>query len=695
MRLTALPPVIRPGGSGVIVVQLVNGSGVPTPTPTGTAIDLYSSDPLAVSMPSQVTVPPGKSHAEANYTALSAGNVTVTAVADGLNAATVQVSPSAASSYALRIAMAPLQQVAAPGDTVPVLVELMAGGIPFDAPFPVEVTVASSAPGSSLTQVQISPGSSFGYAGIQVPSGSNQSFIRLTASADGFMSNSTARGVAPKGSGAASAALLGPLAVLPSGATAEFSISLVSNAGQPADGPATFQLFSSNESVVSPLVSSLTVTAGEDIATFEAQLGTNGTAQLTALAPGIFSQSLNVSVAQPYAVKMHVDAPSVVRVGETYSFSVELVGQKGILSYDGALAVPTYSNDTEIQVQSEVSTASGYGIGTFTVAGPGSANITAVVGGYFAGFAGVRAYSTPLVVPVTYQVSAATDSGPLSGLPINFTYRSAVTTVLTGPSGVAAFEAHNDTITLATAPSSFTIDNRTFFFTGWSNGVRGENVSLLSSAPTYSITAQYFTTTYTFLALSDGQEPVAGLRFNVSSAALKENFTLTTDNKGTAQFALPKGSSFTVSVPVLYQPSGQTKYSFLNLENSTRNVVNITAPAAMIIDAKYATYYQFQVTSPIGNTTGSGWYRSGSSAPYSLSETSSGGPLVFQRFAGWTGSFSSDQPSGSTVITSPEFITAQWSTDNTLLFAAIGGVIAAAAVIGLLIFRLKKRIAPS
>ena len=118
-------------------------------------------------------------------------------------------------------------------------------------------------------------------------------------------------------------------------------------------------------------------------------------------------------------------------------------------------------------------------------------------------------------------------------------------------------------------------------------------------------------------------------------------------------------------------------------------MVNVTAAAT--IKATYATYYQFEVTSPIGNTTGSGWYRSGSTATYSVGATSSGGPLVYQRFSGWTGSFSSEQQSGSTVITSPEFITAQWSADNSLLFVAVGTGLAGATVIGLFVFRLKKR----
>jgi hypothetical protein len=243
------------------------------------------------------------------------------------------------------------------------------------------------------------------------------------------------------------------------------------------------------------------------------------------------------------------------------------------------------------------------------------------------------------------------------------------------------------------------LTNRTYLFTGWSSGAKGESVSLLASTPTYSLTAQYFRsvvpTSYSVLAVSDGQEPVAGLRLNVSSRALKENFSLTTNSRGVAHFVLPNASTFIVSVPEVFQPSGQTRYAFLSIGNSTRNVVNVTATAAVTVNARYATYYQFQVASPIGSTTGSGWYRSGSSASYSVDETSSGGPLVFQRFTGWTGSFSSDQPSGSTSITSPEFISAQWSTDNSLLFAASGGVIAAAAVIGLFIFRLRRRAPPS
>jgi len=114
---------------------------------------------------------------------------------------------------------------------------------------------------------------------------------------------------------------------------------------------------------------------------------------------------------------------------------------------------------------------------------------------------------------------------------------------------------------------------------------------------TYSVAAEYFRsvvpTTHSAEATSDGHEPLAGLRFSVSSAALRENMTLSTDANGRASLVLPNDSSFLLSVPELYQPSGQTRYALLTLENSTRNVANVAAAAATTIEAVYATYYQF------------------------------------------------------------------------------------------------------
>ena len=699
IRLTAIPAQLPPGGSGVVIVQLVDANGNPSPARADVTVSLFSSDPAVAGVSQQVAIPFGRSHAEARVQAGVEGSATVTATADGFLSGSTKVSTAVFSDFALNLV--PMSNPVSTGDPLRLRVGLMAAGRPFEAPDGVQVSITTSLQGVPQQTVEVQPGSSDAYVSISVPSDTSLQtapYMTMTAAATDFTAATAAIGLSPQGANPQIVLVGPPRANLTAGSDEFLSVSLFNGTFAPAAGSLTLDLFSSNSSVVRPLVSQVS-TSGADSVTFPVYPNATGTAQITAIAPGLTSIPLTVTVVAPFKPTLGISLPAKVRMGEAYSFSVGFYDGPAPIPY-GPVSVHLSSSNVNVTVPSSVeASALGYAVGTLAVRGSGVANITAVMEGAVAATTTIVSVYSPVVAPVTYTVTALSDLGPLVGVPVNFTYGDTTYPAITGPSGAAAFAAYNDTSTLVSIPASTTQANRTFYFTGWSDGARSENVSLLSSSPTFSITAQYFRsvvpTTYSLLALSDGQEPVAGLRFNVSSAALGENLTLSTDSKGMAHFVLPNASSFMVSVPELYQPSGQTRYSLLGLENSTRNVVNITAPAAITIEAKYATYFQFQVTSPIGSATGSGWYRSGSSAPYSIGETSSGGPLVFQRFAGWTGSFSSNQPSGSATITSPEFITAQWTTDNSLLFAAAGGVIVAAAVIGLFIFRLRKKAPPS
>ncbi len=690
--LAPVPAELPPGGSGVVVVQLVDANGAPSPARANLTVSLFSSDPSVATVSGQVTVPFGKSHAEAQLKAGIEGSATLTATAGGFSSGSAKVSTSVFSDYALQLV--PLNSPVAPGDLLHLMVGLLAAGQPYEAPAVVQVSLATSLPGIPQQTVEIQPGESAEYAAVPIPSGVSvlpSPFVTVTAAAPEFTAAQTSVPLSPQGS-TPEEALVGPQgATLTAGSYGYLSVSLFNGTFAPAAGTATLSLFSSNSSVVTlsaPQVS----TGGSDSATFEVYANATGTAEITALAPGLTSVPLTVTVVAPFKPSLGLSLPPEVRAGEQYSFAVGFYYGEEPVPY-GPVPVSVSSSDLNITVPTSVeATALGYGIGTLTAAGTGVANITGVMEGATASAETVASFYSPVVGPVTYTVTASSYTGPLAGVPVNFTYDGRVSVTATGSSGSSKFAAFNDTVTTASVPSSIVMENTTYYFTGWSNDVKSENASLLSSAPIFSITAQYFRsvvpTTYSLLVLSDGQAPVGGLRFNVSSRALGENLTLTTNSQGEADFILPNASSFALSVPELYQPSGQTRYSLLSFDNSTRNVVNVTTAT---IEAVYATYYQFEVASPIGNTTGSGWYRSGSTATYSVDETSSGGPLVYQRFSGWTGSFSSGQPSGSTVITSPEFITAQWSADNALLFAAIGVALAGAAVAGLFVFRLKRK----
>ncbi|MDG7025046.1 MAG: hypothetical protein JRN45_11070 [Nitrososphaerota archaeon] len=694
--LAPVPAELPPGGSGVVVVQLVDADGNPSPARANLTVSLFSSDPPVAFVSGQVIVPFGKSHAEARLNPGIEGSATLTATAGGLSSGSANVSTSTFSDFALQLV--PLNSPVAPGDLLHLMVGLLAAGEPYEAPAAVQVSITTSLPGIPQQTVEVQPGESAAYVAVTIPPGASvlsSPFVTVTAAAQEFAAAQTSVPLSPQGS-TPEEALVGPQgASLTAGSHGYLSVSLLNGTFAPAAGTATLGLFSSNSSVVT-LSAPQVFTGGSDSATFEVYANATGTAEIAALAPGLTSVPLTVTVVAPFKPSLGLSLPPKVRAGEQYSFAVGFYYGGEPVPY-GPVPVYVSSSDLNITVPASVeATALGYGTGTLTAAGTGVANVTAVMEGATASAETVASFYSPVVGQVTYTVTASSYTGPLAGVPVNFTYDGRVSVTATGPSGSSTFAAFNDTVTTASVPSSIVMENATYYFTGWSDGVKSENASLLSPAPAFSVTAQYFRsvvpTAYSLLVLSDGQAPVGGLRFNVSSRALGENLTLTTNSQGEAHFILPNSSSFAISVPELYQPTGQTRYSLLSFENSTRNVVNVTATT---IEATYATYYLFEVASPMGKTTGSGWYRSGSTATYSVDETSSGGPLVYQRFSGWTGSFSSGQPSGSTVITSPEFVTAQWSADNSLLFAAAGGVIAAAVVIGVFIFRLRKKATPA
>jgi hypothetical protein len=696
--LTPIPNQLPPGGSGVVVVQLVDANGNPSPARQDVTVNLFSSEPTVASVSQQVTVTLGKSHAEAQVKAGTEGSAELTAAANGFLSGSAKFSTLVFNDFELQLA--PMNDPVSPGDTLHLRVGLLASGRPFETPEGVQISIAASLRSTSQQSVEVQPGASDAYVSIPVPSGSSLTtpYMTITAAAAGFVSATAAISLSPQGANPQEAMVGPPRANLTAGSTEFLSVSLFNGTFAPASGSTNLDLFSSNASVVQPQVTQVTL-SGTDSATFPVYANATGTAQITAIAPGLASVPLTVTVLAPFKPSLGLSLPPKVRAGETYSFSVGFYDGTEPVPY-GPVPVYLSSSDLNLTVPSSVDvSALGYVVGTFTALGTGAANFTAVAEGANPATMITVSILVPAVVQVAYTVEAQSYTGPMIGIPVNFTYDGRTTSIATGLSGSASFLAYNDTAAVVAVPTEISLDSVTYYFTGWSNGAKSENVSLLAASPVYSVTAEYFRsvvpTTYSVEATSDGHEPLGGLHFSVSSAALKENMTLSTDAKGRASFVLPNDSSFSLSVPELYQPSGQTRYALLTLENSTRSVVNVTAAAATTIEAVYATYYQFQVTSPIGNTTGSGWYRSGTSAAYSIDETSSGGPLVYQRFSGWTGSFSSGQPSGSKVITSPAFITAQWSTDDSPLFAVVATVLAGAAVAGLFVFKLRRKLAPS
>ena len=595
ISLTAIPSQLPPGGSGVVIVQLVDVNGNPSPARQDIMVSLYSSDSAVAGVMQQVTIPFGKSHAEAQVKAGIQGSVKLTATADGFLSGSVQVSILVFSDFALQLN--PMNNPVSPGDTLRLQVGLTASGMPFETPAGVQVSVAASLQGVPQQSVEVQPGASNAYFSIHTPSNLSLTtpYLSITAAASGFTSATAAVGLSPQADNPLEV-MVGPPNTNLTAQSAEFlSVSLFNTTFAPAKGTVTLSLFSSNSSVVE-LLNSQVVLSGADSATLPVYTSAIGTAQVTAVAPGLVVLPLTVRVVGPFRPTLGLSVLPEMRVGEAYSFSVGFFHGTQPVPY-GPATVYISSSNAGVTVPSSVEVSTlGYAIGTLAAGSANVANITAVLEGSGATTAALSFISAPVIAPVTYTVKVASDSGPLAEVPVNFTYGGRTAILDTDGSGVAVFGTFNNTAT-------------------------------------------------------------------------------------------------TISFPEQIQPSGQTRYVFVSMGNSTGRAINVTASAPVNFTARYATYYQFHVVSPIGNTTGSGWYRSGTPATYSIDETSSGGPLVYQRFAGWSGSFFSDQPSGSTVITSPESITARWGSDSGLLFAAVGATLAGAAVVGLFVFRLRRKAA--
>ncbi len=683
----------------MIVVQLIDANGLPSPARNGSVtVGLFSSDPGMANSAQQVTIPYGKSHAEAEFSAGIRGSATITAIANGYKSGSVIVTSSLFNGFALSVT--PMSNPVSPGDDVKLKIELLASGIPYNSPVSVPVIISTSASGIGQQAVEVEGGSCCAYAVMTIPGtvdAARTPFVTVAVAASGFTSSQAAIRLSPKG-GTPEVVLVGPVgAPLAAGSTQFLSVALFNQSLAPAVGSVTLSLFSSNASVILPQVSRVTIN-GSDGAFFAVHAITAGTAQVTAVAPGLSTVPLTITVVNPYKPKLKVFVPPVMREGERYSFATEFTDWSGATPWAyGPATIYVSSSSVSISPPSSLQVSElGYAIGTLTVMGSGNATITAALEGIAAGIAGTNAVIVSLVAPVTYTVTAASDAGPLLGVPLNFSFSGVNQTILTNRQGQAIIRAYNDSATLISAPPAFSVGNSTFYFTGWSNTARKTTVAVIGGG-NYKIEAQYLRsivpTTYTLLALGDGGKPIAGMRFNVTGG--RGTLSLKTDSSGEAAFVLPNATSFRIAVLMLYQPSGGTKYNFLGLMNSTKDVANFTSSQGFTISAKYATFYSLEVATPIGQATGAGWYRSGSTASYSISETSSGGPLVYQRFASWTGSITSSQPSSSVLMDSPKSITAKWAEDNSMLFAAAGGAVTAAAILGFFIFRLRKKAAPS
>lgn len=131
------------------------------------------------------------------------------------------------------------------------------------------------------------------------------------------------------------------------------------------------------------------------------------------------------------------------------------------------------------------------------------------------------------------------------------------------------------------------------------------------------------------------------------------------------KWSLDRGS--TTDVPV--KDSG--RFTTPSIPMNTSHTVTFTS-----IDQYYVL-----VISPLGTTSGSGWYDKGTTAFFSVTPTSTfTGLLISNTFSGWSGDSTDKNSDGTILVNAPATITAQWTQNSTYLYIAVLSIAAAAAV---------------
>jgi hypothetical protein len=158
-----------------------------------------------------------------------------------------------------------------------------------------------------------------------------------------------------------------------------------------------------------------------------------------------------------------------------------------------------------------------------------------------------------------------------------------------------------------------------------------------------------------------------------------------------------KDSSASIAaVPTEVEGASGTKYVFVTwiVDNTPRSgngfAVVMDAPHKVV--AQYETRFLLTVVSDYGNPSGSGYYKSGDTATFSV--ISPVGIGIQHVFAEWRGDYTGSDPKGSITMDGPKTVTAVWTTSYFQIYIIIGALVAVAVVVGLLLW-MRRRGRPS
>jgi hypothetical protein len=168
-----------------------------------------------------------------------------------------------------------------------------------------------------------------------------------------------------------------------------------------------------------------------------------------------------------------------------------------------------------------------------------------------------------------------------------------------------------------------------------------------------------------------------------------------------------KGATVNIQIPEVENVDSGRQFVRRSITVNEQEVA--TPPTSITMDKPYTIKIQYQkqyylkVLSDYGNPQGERWYDNGAKATFSVASPIPqagvlgllGGRMVFKA---WTGDASSTSVSASIWMNGPKTVTAEWTTDNTLVYVVIGAIVAVVLIVlivALLLVRRRKKAIPS
>ncbi len=419
LKVTPVPGSVlaRPGGTGSLVIQLQDDTGLPAKAAFATNVTISSSNNAYVQPDNKsVIINPGNDLAIVDYTVGSTiGSAFVTASASGFNSGTSAVGIVGSPPFSLKVSVEPNRIVTSGAGRVVIWLEDPSGN-PARAPSPVTVAVTSSnqTVGSitKTTQTLVIPtGQTAIVANLTTTAVKGETVV--TASAQGLLSGfDTVETFPAVGPAAALQLFAAPNPVLAdNSAYKAILVSVINGTGFPdvVGSSSTVNLTSSNTGVGS-VTESVSIPAGNEWATASfASTYLVGSTVLTASAQNLVSSQISEAAYGPIPASVLV-VPAVKNLpadGQTYTGLAvvleDINGNPALAPSDTVVQIASSRPDV-ISVNSPVVLKAGQTyafVSVTTGLSPGAANITASSSGYAATSAVLKT-----VVPAPTKLAA-------------------------------------------------------------------------------------------------------------------------------------------------------------------------------------------------------------------------------------------------------------------------------------------------